>query len=507
MRLACRGGKFSVRCMNKRSLARMVFAVVLGCLSLLPNLSKASSLTYNTATNLGWSTANAWNGPATWTSGDSATIASGVTIAYSANTSIANLTVGGSGTAVIINSTGSNTLTFSGGTLTVTNPNGFQTNGSASIQGNFTLTGAPTGFVRLSTSGVPIAYSGTATLENARFEWSAANQVGTNSHFVVNGGVLQNRDNGTSSIGSVTLNGGTFELGRVNSSVNNSTTIVTRLSGTGGTITTPLLNTGSNTTLLRTLTVNQSENTTFAGTIAGVNNGTNSSRIALNKQGAGSLTLSGSVNLARQTNVTGGSLYIGGTNATFTDELVAGGTAINVNGATLGGIGTLVISGGDNVVLTSTGRLAAGEEGTIGRTTYSFTGIGGGLNLSAATASAATGWLAFDLGADDTAGTTFDQISITQGYFNIGTGLNFSDFAFTTQAGFAAGTYTLFTTDTGITGSLGTVTGIIGGLNSTIAISGNDLILTVVPEPQAISLILGAAALVFLLRRRSRRAS
>lgn len=488
--------------MTTRPISQMVSAVLmLAGAVVFSNKATADSLTYNTGSNLGWFATDAWIGPDTWQSGDSATIVgpgSTTTIAYTEDTAITDLTVNGTG-AVFITSVAAQSLTFSGGTMNVGNPNGFQTAAGASIQGNFELTGPSSGLVRLGASAVAAAYSGTATLSGARFEWSLASHVGSNSHFIIEGGTLQNRDSSTSTIGTVELNSGSFELGRNNNDGNNSTTIVSRLSGSGGAIVSPSRSLNPSLTLVRTLTVNQSADTTFSGTIAGVNAG---ARIVLNKQGVGDLRLAGEINLARQTSVTGGALYISGTNATFTNELVVGGNAISVDGATLGGLGTLVISGGDNVALSSTGRLAAGEEGVIGRTTFNFID-GGNLDISAATAGSATGWLAFDLGSDASAGITFDQISLTEGIFQIGSGLNFSDFAFTTQSGFAPGEYMLVATADGISGSLGVTEGLVGGYESSLEISGNNLILTVVPEPQAIALILGSAGLLFVLRRRS----
>ena len=74
--------------------------------------------------------------------------------------------------------------------------------------------------------------------------------------------------------------------------------------------------------------------------------------------------------------------------------------------------------------------------------------------------------LVFELGADTTAGTTYDHVSMAGKTLTLGT-LNFADFTFTTVAGFDAGVYTLF--DAGsITGSIGTADGTIGGLAAKI---------------------------------------
>ncbi len=159
-----------------------------------------------------------------------------------------------------------------------------------------------------------------------------------------------------------------------------------------------------------TLNVNHASdvNTTYSGEIAGYRANsfnTNFSYLTLNKQGAGSLTLNGAINLVRETTVTLGTLLINSPNATFTNGL--GTTAITVNAA-LGGTGILEIANGDNVVLGATGSLIAGLAGSAGQTTFDLSG--GSLNLSAASDGSATGWLNFDLGAPATAGTTYDQI-------------------------------------------------------------------------------------------------
>jgi hypothetical protein len=76
-------------------------------------------------------------------------------------------------------------------------------------------------------------------------------------------------------------------------------------------------------------------------------------------------------------------------------------------------------------------------------------------------------------------------------------GQQFSDFNFTPLDGFEPGAYPLI--DAGsINGSLGANTsGMIDGLPATLAISGNDLVLTVVPEPGTLALF-GASAVGLL---------
>jgi len=196
------------------------------------------------------------------------------------------------------------------------------------------------------------------------------------------------------------------------------------------------------------------------------------------------LTLSGSLNnITKETSIIGGRLYI---NSSITDfSSTDGTTAINVDGGTLGGTGTITVNGSDNVMLTATGKLAAGIEGAAGRTTYALNG--GTLNLSAATASTNTGWLKFDLGDPTTPGVTYDEIRLTSGALNIGTGLDVDAFDIQLSPNPKSGSYILFETGAPIVGSLGTATGTIAGtswITGTLSIDGNNLVMEVFVPPR-----------------------
>ena len=462
----------------------------------------AQDLTYDYATNPGWFAPNAWTpGPTTWSAGANATMNATSTkaIAFSGSTTIGNLTVtGGGGFAVDLGTDATPaTLTFSGGTINTLPV--IETELGTSIQGNFTSTGG--GVLRFNTSTT--AYSGTATINAGRFEVAAATTVGANSHVTINtGGVFDARNTNTYNLGNIVINGGTFELSRTNAN----TTIIanlTSLSGSGGNTTVLLRTTGTLGVSNATLNINQSTNTTYSGTITGFTtafSGTQTGFITVNKLGAGSLALGGNIDLRRETTVTAGTLLINSTNATFTSTSA---NAITVNG-TLGGTGTLQITGADSVTLTGNGSLLAGLAGSAGQTTYNLSG--GSLDLTTRTSGAGTGWLNFDLGTNATPGTTYDRISLTgSGALNIGTGLNFTDFTFSTLSGFGSGgNYTLFSTTSAILGTLGTTTGTISGLNATLQISGNDLVLNVVPEPATWGLLAASLTTVMVLRRRRR---
>jgi hypothetical protein len=87
----------------------------------------------------------------------------------------------------------------------------------------------------------------------------------------------------------------------------------------------------------------------------------------------------------------------------------------------------------------------------------------------------------------DTPGTS-DEILLPTGQLTLN-GQQFSDFNFTPLAGFAPGTYTLIDAG-GIAGALGASTsGTIAGRDSTLALEGNDLVVTVVPEPSTLALL------------------
>jgi hypothetical protein len=82
------------------------------------------------------------------------------------------------------------------------------------------------------------------------------------------------------------------------------------------------------------------------------------------------------------------------------------------------------------------------------------------------------------------------------------TNTEFNDFTFNPLAGFDDGTYTLFTA-TSLVGSLGSnLSGPIGLRTGTLSISGNSLILTIVPEPASGALFALGLGTLALRRRR-----
>ena len=95
------------------------------------------------------------------------------------------------------------------------------------------------------------------------------------------------------------------------------------------------------------------------------------------------------------------------------------------------------------------------------------------------------------------------KVVLTAGSLDIGTGkLAFGDFQFKADSGFGEGVYTLFDTSSAIIGSLNpnasSLTGIIGTLPGTLSIgdAGRDIVLTVIPEPSALTALFGGLGML-----------
>lgn len=96
-----------------------------------------------------------------------------------------------------------------------------------------------------------------------------------------------------------------------------------------------------------------------------------------------------------------------------------------------------------------------------------------------------------------------DMVLMPSGALTLG-GQQFSDFNFTPLGGFGPGSYTLIDAAS-VSGTLGGGTsGTINGLQAKLAVQGNDLVLTVVPEPETLALMCGFGVGMGCLARRWR---
>jgi len=244
------------------------------------------------------------------------------------------------------------------------------------------------------------------------------------------------------------------------------------VAGISGTSTSTIVRNGFSASTITTSKASGVES--YAGTFQDVG-----TALSIIKDGAFTQRFSGNSINTGTTIVTAGTLLINGNNSAATG-------AVTVQAAgTLGGIGTV----GGTTTLNAGGSLSAGDSS---RATLTFSN---GLNISAVNG---TSSLLFSLG------TTGDSDRVASGALTIGSGvLGFNDFAFLAETGFGNAVYTLFSS-TGITGSLdgSDLTGTIGGLSSTLSISGNNVLLTVVPEPSTAGLILLGLALSAATKRK-----
>jgi len=424
---------------------------------------------------------------------------------------------------------GNLTVNMSGATVSVANTRTVQFSGNTTVSGNFSTQNPGTGTGVLNFGGNN-PYSGTVTINaGTSVNPSSANGVSTASNMILNGGFIQPiHTSGSRTMGTLQMNSGIYEIGP-GSGLFTTTVSHTQLTGAGGSFrprqpSSDGLNNGS----FATLQVNQTTNTTVGSLFQGTNQRSGYpdfwTYLNLTKEGTGNLTLTGTLQSLQNVRVEGGGLWVSATNANERSlgyrAGAIGSSALTIaDGGTFGGnfsgnaAWNLTINGNRNIEVESGGRLSPGlvdgsGNATIGLLRISFPD-GGAVDLTDAVGN--SGWLRFDLGANTTAGTTYDQINMTSGTLLIGTSLKFSDFNFTTHAGFDVGTYTLFslTGSSVLSGSLagsgltGTITGLYEG---TLSLSGNDILLTVavIPEPRASLLLLGGVVLWFLSSRRRR---
>jgi autotransporter-associated beta strand protein len=303
----------------------------------------------------------------------------------------------------------------------------------------------------------------------------------------------------------VTITSATAVIGTLNFSGTAVLDIFRAASGTGG-ITVGTLNGNSaarleGSTVASTanavLTINGASGTgAYSGAI--LDGYTGGGKVSVVKQGAGTQIFAGTNTYTGATSVTAGTLLVNGTHT--------GAGAYAISGGTIGGAGSIATANA-NFTVASGGHIAPGNAAPG---TLSLALGTGTLDVSGAVSLSNSSALVFELGAVGAS----DQILLTTGALNIGSGvLELDDFAFTTVAGFGAGTYTLIDTSSAILGSLGTsLTGTLGGYAVTLQYGdgGNDLqlVATAVPEPSSVALAgLGLGGIVFGIRRRLARST
>lgn len=300
--------------------------------------------------------------------------------------------------------------------------------------------------------------------------------------------------------------------------------VLTAAASVGGDLGTGNMNLGSQTRTITVLGTPLADNQVQTGSTPGnlvIKNTIQSG--GLIKDGAGSLVLTKPVTYTGDTVVKQGLLSLGwNTGGTWGGGTASLATSANIivgdtqadNGAklvgvhatdltianqTLAGFGTVHAdgTGAQKVLIGTNGHIAPGNgsgANKIGILTVDNIALG-----------SQSGSLLFDLGS--TAGSN-DALHIT-GTATVNN-LQWSDFAFAATGAPAGGNYTLLQNDNAIGGTgllAGSLTGTIGGVAAELKMDGNNVILSVVPEPTMIGLGAGVAAMGLLGRRRRQAAT
>jgi len=323
-----------------------------------------------------------------------------------------SLTKTGTGTSVL---SGANT--YSGGTLisagtlqgdTTSLQGRITNNATASFNqaGNGTYSGAMSGTGALTLDGAGIvtlsgsnSYSGRTTLNAGTLLLGSTNALGTGGTDMTVGTWLTG---GVLDLGGLSLTGETLVMNSQNSYITNSSTTTAVLGGTMH-----LTNSTAN-----TFAVALGKDINFTGSIT---NGS-ASRVLV-KNGAGTLTMSGSNTNNGVINVNGGTLRIGNTNAlgnatTTSNIAVAAGATLDLNGFSVASLRTITNAGG-TLANSAAGAVTFGNAITMAAdSTYNAVGdmtlsgtVSGGFRLTKTGA----GMLTLSSGNSYSGGTTLNE--------------------------------------------------------------------------------------------------
>ncbi|MEY2509251.1 MAG: fibronectin-binding autotransporter adhesin [Verrucomicrobiota bacterium] len=312
-------------------------------------LSGSNTFTGSTTISAGTLQVNTNNALGTAASGT--TVANGAALSLNAlNYSTAEpLTLNGTGISNGGALTNSGTSTFAGPINVATNATISAGGGILNLSGGIsnsgtTMTIAGGGTVNISTSGITggsansnVVFDGTTVVSSAASSYNGSTTIQNSGTFKLGGNNLLPT---TPQTGLTINTSGTFDLASYNGSIASLTgdnTSTVKNSVMGGT---------------STLTVNPaSGSTTFAGIIAGTNGGTQGN-VALQKNGAGTLVLTGVNTYSGSTVVNGGTLTVAAPTGT---SALASTSSVTVNiGA------TLLLGASDQINNTATVTLAGG---------------------------------------------------------------------------------------------------------------------------------------------------
>ena len=382
------------------------------------------------------------------TNGVSVTFASNL---ISSNTGGLNKIGNGTLTLATTNAFSGNTL-ISGGTLALASPLALQqstldTSGSGVLSFESLTAATLGGLTGPGTLGLGNASSSAVALSvgnnNANTTFSGMLQGAGSLTKVGTGGLLLSGSN--SYTGGTAVNAGTLQVGN---------------GGNGEYLASPAVSNSG------VLVFNHADALTYSGVISGSG--------SVVETGGGTLAIKGSNTYTGPTTISQGKLVLDG-------WLTSSAVSVN-SGGTLGGTGYL-----SSVTINAGGNLAPGDSlGTLN--------VGGTLILQSGAV------MDYEL---DTPSTS-DMIVAGSLTLN---SQQFSDFTFTPTANFAPGSYALIGFGSS-SGSLGANTsGTIDGYPATLAVQGNDLVVSVVPEPLTAALL--AAGVLGLIgwewRRRLRK--